>query len=146
MHLLTWCRVSVWPVICCLSWTSGEFGSKSGRHPVSVVSGDRPYRHQQQSGEGHLGVLLLMFHVGVRLLHDWARRVCGDWCQIFYSHPLHKLDVASPISSCNHRCVAGCCLIPFFMDNVKDVHHQCPRCQAHIHTYRPFDIDASTFA
>ncbi|XP_035001053.1 fibrous sheath CABYR-binding protein [Hippoglossus stenolepis] len=33
-------------------------------------------------------------------------------------------------------CVAGCCLIPFFMENVKDIHHRCPRCQAHIHTYQ----------
>ncbi|XP_034427390.1 uncharacterized protein LOC117753422 [Hippoglossus hippoglossus] len=33
-------------------------------------------------------------------------------------------------------CVAGCCLIPFFMENLKDIHHRCPRCQAHIHTYQ----------
>lgn len=63
-----------------------------------------------------------------------------------FLHSLHKLDVASLISSCNHRCVAGCCLIPFFTDYVKDVHHQCPRCQTHIHTYQPFEIDDSTFA
>ncbi|TDG98202.1 hypothetical protein EPR50_G00216610 [Perca flavescens] len=35
-------------------------------------------------------------------------------------------------------CVAGCCLIPFFMSRLKDVHHQCPHCQAKIHTYQPF--------
>lgn len=35
-------------------------------------------------------------------------------------------------------CFAGCCLIPFFIDRMKDVEHQCPHCQAHIHTYQPF--------
>ncbi|XP_040885359.1 uncharacterized protein LOC121175620 [Toxotes jaculatrix] len=35
-------------------------------------------------------------------------------------------------------CVAGCCLIPFFMDRFRNVHHKCSLCQAHIHTYRPF--------
>ncbi|XP_030255984.1 uncharacterized protein LOC115571075 [Sparus aurata] len=32
---------------------------------------------------------------------------------------------------------AGCCLIPFFMDHLRDVHHQCPNCQVHIHTFQP---------
>ncbi|XP_047465076.1 lipopolysaccharide-induced tumor necrosis factor-alpha factor homolog [Mugil cephalus] len=32
--------------------------------------------------------------------------------------------------------VAGCCLIPFYMDSTKNFHHHCPRCQSHIHTYR----------
>ncbi|XP_051272871.1 uncharacterized protein LOC127372957 [Dicentrarchus labrax] len=35
-------------------------------------------------------------------------------------------------------CAAGCCLIPFFLDRLKNVQHRCPRCQALIHTYRPF--------
>ncbi|KAF1374137.1 hypothetical protein PFLUV_G00246430 [Perca fluviatilis] len=35
-------------------------------------------------------------------------------------------------------CVAGCCLIPLFMSSLKDVHHQCPNCQAKIHTHQPF--------
>ncbi|TKS90071.1 Lipopolysaccharide-induced tumor necrosis factor-alpha factor -like protein [Collichthys lucidus] len=36
------------------------------------------------------------------------------------------------------QCVAGCCLIPFFMDKLKDVRHQCPQCKAHIHTHLIF--------
>lgn len=35
-------------------------------------------------------------------------------------------------------CVAGCCIIPFFMSRLKSVHHQCPQCRANIHTHRPF--------
>ncbi|XP_044033425.1 uncharacterized protein LOC122867136 isoform X2 [Siniperca chuatsi] len=35
-------------------------------------------------------------------------------------------------------CIAGCCVIPFFMDRLKNVQHLCPQCQAHIHTYQPF--------
>ncbi|KAM7371079.1 hypothetical protein PAMP_010575 [Pampus punctatissimus] len=34
-------------------------------------------------------------------------------------------------------CVAGCCLIPFFMDRLKTVKHKCPQCQADIYTYKP---------
>uniref|UniRef100_A0AAQ5X343 LITAF domain-containing protein n=1 Tax=Amphiprion ocellaris TaxID=80972 RepID=A0AAQ5X343_AMPOC len=44
----------------------------------------------------------------------------------------------SPITSAlSVRCVAGCCLIPFHMKSLRNVHHQCPRCQEHIHTYNP---------
>ncbi|KAM4525303.1 uncharacterized protein PAE49_001282 isoform 2-T2 [Odontesthes bonariensis] len=34
-------------------------------------------------------------------------------------------------------CVAGCCLVPFCMKRLRNVHHQCPHCGAHIHTYKP---------
>ncbi|XP_071776762.1 uncharacterized protein LOC139928209 [Centroberyx gerrardi] len=33
-------------------------------------------------------------------------------------------------------CVAGCCLIPFCMDNFKDITHACPRCRTSIHTIK----------
>ncbi|XP_074476736.1 uncharacterized protein LOC141758868 isoform X2 [Sebastes fasciatus] len=35
-------------------------------------------------------------------------------------------------------CVAGCCLIPFCVKRMRNVHHRCPRCQANVHTHRPF--------
>ncbi|XP_041830814.1 cell death-inducing p53-target protein 1-like [Melanotaenia boesemani] len=35
-------------------------------------------------------------------------------------------------------CVAGCCLIPFYMKRFRNISHRCPMCQAHIHTHRPF--------
>ncbi|KAK9530665.1 hypothetical protein VZT92_012153 [Zoarces viviparus] len=35
-------------------------------------------------------------------------------------------------------CVGGCCLIPFCMSNLRDVHHQCPECRATIHNHQPF--------
>ncbi|XP_071374743.1 cell death-inducing p53-target protein 1-like isoform X2 [Centroberyx affinis] len=35
-------------------------------------------------------------------------------------------------------CVAGCCLIPFCMDNFKDISHTCPRCRTSIHTIKRF--------
>ncbi|XP_028990873.1 uncharacterized protein LOC114846210 [Betta splendens] len=34
-------------------------------------------------------------------------------------------------------CVAGCCLMPFFMEGLKKVCHYCPNCQAKIHIHRP---------
>ncbi|XP_038130030.1 uncharacterized protein LOC119775943 [Cyprinodon tularosa] len=33
-------------------------------------------------------------------------------------------------------CVAGCCLIPFYMKSLRNVSHHCPRCQAKIHTHK----------
>ncbi|CAF1050533.1 unnamed protein product [Adineta ricciae] len=33
---------------------------------------------------------------------------------------------------CLIGCVFGCCLIPFFMDSLKDVIHICPVCQRQI--------------
>ncbi|CAG5910696.1 unnamed protein product [Menidia menidia] len=34
-------------------------------------------------------------------------------------------------------CVAGCCLIPFYLKRFRSTCHKCPLCQAHIHTHQP---------
>ncbi|KAM3592752.1 uncharacterized protein V6R79_024462 [Siganus canaliculatus] len=34
-------------------------------------------------------------------------------------------------------CIAGCCIMPFFMKRLMDVHHHCPSCQERIHVYQP---------
>ncbi|XP_062387228.1 uncharacterized protein LOC134076242 [Sardina pilchardus] len=33
-------------------------------------------------------------------------------------------------------CVAGCCLLPFCINNFKDVNHKCPKCRSFIHTVK----------
>ncbi|XP_038676999.1 lipopolysaccharide-induced tumor necrosis factor-alpha factor homolog [Scyliorhinus canicula] len=33
-------------------------------------------------------------------------------------------------------CWLGCCLIPFFVNGLKDVEHTCPRCSYNIYTYK----------
>uniref|UniRef100_A0A668AUM6 LITAF domain-containing protein n=1 Tax=Myripristis murdjan TaxID=586833 RepID=A0A668AUM6_9TELE len=35
-----------------------------------------------------------------------------------------------------HSCAAGCCLIPFCMDNCKNITHRCPKCRSTIHTIK----------
>ncbi|XP_069547403.1 lipopolysaccharide-induced tumor necrosis factor-alpha factor homolog [Brachyistius frenatus] len=32
-------------------------------------------------------------------------------------------------------CVAGCCLVPFAAECLRDVHHRCPACRADVHTF-----------
>lgn len=50
-----------------LSGTSGQSGSSSSGHPVSVLSGGRPHRNQEHSGRGDVAALLLVLHDGVGL-------------------------------------------------------------------------------
>uniref|UniRef100_A0A3P9PRH8 LITAF domain-containing protein n=1 Tax=Poecilia reticulata TaxID=8081 RepID=A0A3P9PRH8_POERE len=33
-------------------------------------------------------------------------------------------------------CLAGCCLLPFHMKRLRNVHHTCPLCRGQIHTYK----------
>ncbi|XP_014662384.1 PREDICTED: lipopolysaccharide-induced tumor necrosis factor-alpha factor homolog [Priapulus caudatus] len=37
---------------------------------------------------------------------------------------------------CVVGCFAGCCLLPFFIPELKDVHHYCPTCRYHIGIYK----------
>ena len=34
-------------------------------------------------------------------------------------------------------CWLGCCFIPFFIDECKDIYHDCPKCQRTIEIYKP---------
>ncbi|XP_054913882.1 uncharacterized protein LOC129377763 [Poeciliopsis prolifica] len=37
---------------------------------------------------------------------------------------------------CMVGCVAGCCLLPFNMKRLRNVHHLCPQCRHQIYTYK----------
>lgn len=55
-----------------LSGTSGPSGSSSSGHPVSVLSGGCPHRHQEHGGRGDVAALLRVLLDGVGLLTpDW---------------------------------------------------------------------------
>lgn len=64
-----------------LSGTSGQSGSSSSGHPVSVLSGGRPHRNQEHSGRGDVAALLLVLHDGVGLLRpDWLLTLLAGSC------------------------------------------------------------------
>ncbi|KAL7672896.1 hypothetical protein ACOME3_007775 [Neoechinorhynchus agilis] len=40
------------------------------------------------------------------------------------------------IAICCLGCFCGCCMIPFVVDDTKDVIHSCPNCKKHLGVYR----------
>ncbi|CAG7820294.1 unnamed protein product [Allacma fusca] len=59
----------------------------------------------------HADVLTEVKYKDGRMTHIWALVLClvGCWC---------------------------CCCIPYCIDDLKDVDHECPNCQRHIGTYK----------
>ncbi|XP_060884236.1 uncharacterized protein LOC132955402 [Labrus mixtus] len=65
---------------------------------------------------------------------------CPSCHEVVFTETHEKVGEAVWTLSCfciMFGCIAGCCLIPFFMNRLRNVPHKCPNCQAHIHTYRP---------
>ncbi|KAM4624526.1 uncharacterized protein ACJ7VT_005378 [Polymixia lowei] len=63
---------------------------------------------------------------------------CPSCEEVITTETIKTMSVAMWILCCMSSmlgCVAGCCLIPFFVDSLKDVSHQCPHCHAVINTF-----------
>ncbi|XP_028669950.1 cell death-inducing p53-target protein 1 [Erpetoichthys calabaricus] len=52
------------------------------------------------------------------------------------SYDLGLMNTLFCLFCCFVGCDLGCCLIPFVMDDLKDVTHTCPNCKGYIYTYK----------
>ncbi|KAM4025348.1 cell death-inducing p53-target protein 1 isoform 1-T1 [Anomaloglossus baeobatrachus] len=52
------------------------------------------------------------------------------------SHEIGLMNCLLCCFCCFVGCDLGCCLIPFMINDLKDVTHTCPNCKAYIYTYR----------
>ncbi|XP_074518713.1 lipopolysaccharide-induced tumor necrosis factor-alpha factor homolog [Halichoeres trimaculatus] len=66
---------------------------------------------------------------------------CPSCKEVVFTETQRKVGEAACVASCLCAIiggVAGCCLVPFFLERLRNVHHKCPLCHAHIHTHSPF--------
>ncbi|XP_078450946.1 LOW QUALITY PROTEIN: cell death-inducing p53-target protein 1-like [Lampetra planeri] len=81
----------------------------------------------------------------VTLLHSevpqpYPMRMVCPHCQLLVttqtSHVSGTMSVLMCVLCCIVGCDLGCCLIPFLVDDLKDVEHTCPNCKAHLFMYK----------
>lgn len=60
----------------------------------------------------------------------------GFWTKYILPSCVYKKCKAVFFFFCLCRCIAGCCLIPFCIDALKDVDHTCPKCSALLGSYK----------
>ncbi|KFQ22306.1 PREDICTED: lipopolysaccharide-induced tumor necrosis factor-alpha factor [Merops nubicus] len=74
------------------------------------------------------------------VFHDRPVQMCCPSCNQMIVTRLSYDSGALTWLSCGGLfllgCVAGCCLIPFCIDALKDVDHTCPKCNALIGSYK----------
>ncbi|NXU38845.1 LITAF factor, partial [Drymodes brunneopygia] len=61
---------------------------------------------------------------------------CGDLIVTRLSYNAGALTWLSCGGLCLVGCIGGCCLIPFCIKALKDVHHTCPKCNTLIGSYK----------
>ncbi|MFT7798894.1 cell death-inducing p53-target protein 1 [Arapaima gigas] len=52
------------------------------------------------------------------------------------SHDVGLMNILFCLFCCFVGCDAGCCLVPCFLNDLKDVTHTCPSCKGYIYTYK----------
>ncbi|NWI70564.1 LITAF factor, partial [Todus mexicanus] len=74
------------------------------------------------------------------VFHDRPVQMCCPSCNQMIvtrlSYDSGALTWLSCGGLCLLGCAAGCCLIPFCIDALKDVDHTCPNCHALVGSYK----------
>lgn len=74
------------------------------------------------------------------VFHDYPVQMCCPYCGQIMATRINHTSGALTWLSCGGLCLlgcgAGCCLIPFCIDSLKDVHHYCSSCNAHVGSYK----------
>ncbi|KAJ7984721.1 hypothetical protein DPEC_G00357690 [Dallia pectoralis] len=80
--------------------------------------------------------------VDVKKLHNVPAIVRCPFCEQVVTTKTYRKIGSAPWILCFLSgilgCVAGCCLIPFCLNNLKDVYHSCPECHKKICTSERF--------
>ncbi|KTG47195.1 hypothetical protein cypCar_00004453 [Cyprinus carpio] len=113
-------------------------------HPIAEHCGPGP----SHFAPGHTATVLALLGATTPTVDCSTGRRCSLQCRRFVhtasnpSPPASATTSASRIllsvcsASWSGNCDLGCCLIPCFIDDLKDVTHTCPNCKGYIYTYK----------